>query len=308
MLEQLEQQSKNIIIPIDFKEPSLKAAKFACNHAAKRGGELLLLYVLETPGLLAGFFSSGDHLVKITDEAKDKLTILANSLNEEYPDLKIATKVMQGKPYEKILEVAKNEDFGYVVLGENHQGADMEQNLGSTVYHVTLKSPIPVLTVKGDQESMGQKILVPLDLTRESKKKIYSALRYGKMYGAKIYLVSALVGGIQMEESRIYKKMKRAKELFEQNGLECETKLFPRSDIDPYQRVLEYCKEIRSDMIMIMTHQEGYTHDNYIGAFAHHIINMSGVPVMSLTSSATNYNFSKLLKDIIDPAGVLAGK
>ncbi len=308
MLEQLEQQSKNIIIPIDFKEPSLKAAKFACNHAAKRGGELLLLYVLETPGLLAGFFSSGDHLVKITDEAKDKLTELARSLNEEYPDLKIATRVMQGKPYEGIVEVAENEDYGYVILGENHQGTDMEKKLGSTVYQVTLKSPIPVLTVKGDRESMGQKVLVPLDLTRESKKKIYSALYYGKMYDAKIYLVSALIGGIQLEESRIYKKLKRTKEFLEQNGLECETKLFPRSDTQPYQRVLEYCKEIKSDMIMIMTHQEGYTRDNYIGAFAHHIINLSGIPVMSLTSSATNYNFSKLLRDVIDPAGVLKEK
>jgi hypothetical protein len=69
--------------------------------------------------------------------------------------------------------------------------------------------------------------------------------------------------------------------------------------------VLEYAREIDASMILVMTHQEGYTHDNYIGAFAHHIINHSEVPVLSLTSSATSMNFRKLFKGVVDPIGIL---
>jgi nucleotide-binding universal stress UspA family protein len=124
-------------------------------------------------------------------------------------------------------------------------------------------------------------------------------------YGASITLVSSLIGGIDIEQSRIYKKLERAKQTLEENGIECDMKLFERSDIPPFERVLEYSKEIDASLILVMTHEEGYTYDNYIGAFAHHIINHSEVPVLSLTSSATSMNFKHVLKGVVDPFRIL---
>jgi nucleotide-binding universal stress UspA family protein len=117
--------------------------------------------------------------------------------------------------------------------------------------------------------------------------------------------VSSLIGGIQMEQSRIYKKLMDAQQTLEENGVECDIKLFERSDIPPFERVIQYAKEIDAGMILIMTHQEGYTYDNYIGAFAHHIINHSEVPVLSLTASATSMDFKQVFKGIVDPIGML---
>jgi nucleotide-binding universal stress UspA family protein len=164
---------------------------------------------------------------------------------------------------------------------------------------------VPVITVKGESNVFGKRILVPLDLTRETGKQLFSALAYGKNYGAKISLVSTLVGGIQRVQSRIYKKLGDAKRTMEENGVECDIKLFERSDVPPFIRVIEYAKEIDASMILVMTHQEGYTYDNYIGAFAHHIINHSEVPVLSLTSSATSLNYKQLFRGVVDPIGVL---
>ena len=70
-------------------------------------------------------------------------------------------------------------------------------------------------------------------------------------------------------------------------------------------RVLEYAEEIEADMIIVMTHQEGFTYNNYIGAFAHHIINLSKVPVLSLTASANNNDIDHYFKTIVDPIGLL---
>lgn len=67
-------------------------------------------------------------------------------------------------------------------------------------------------------------------------------------------------------------------------------------------------EEIDAGLILVMTHKEGYTYDNYIGAFAHHIINKSAVPVHSLTSAATNIDFAKFLQSFADPAGMLKMK
>jgi nucleotide-binding universal stress UspA family protein len=98
--------------------------------------------------------------------------------------------------------------------------------------------------------------------------------------------------------------MRSAKMTLEQNGVECEIKIFEKGKKPSYQYVIEYADELDATMILLMTHQEGYNYDNYIGAFAHHLINNSKIPVLSLTSSATNFNFRELFKAVVDPVGI----
>jgi len=292
---------KIILVPVDFNDPSLKAANYAAHLANGQNGEIILLNVIETPGLLYDFFSSGDDLVKITNLAKDKLQELANSLMEKWPNIKYTTLVERGKPYVKILEVAASSQIRMIVLGENHNSEEPNTELGTTVYHVTLKAPVPVLTIKGTPSKWKNKIVLPLDLTREIQKQLKAAVLYGKNYNAEIHLVSALIGGIEVKESRIYKKLKDAEKELKANQIKTNIKLFEVSNVPPFMRVLQYSEEIGADMIIILTHEEGYTYDNYIGAFAHQIINLSKMPVLSLTATAINIYFEQYLKMVIDP-------
>jgi len=293
-----------ILVPVDFNEPSLKAAQYAAQLAGSQNGELILMNVIETPGLLMEFFSSGDELVNITNQSKDKLQKIANSLQETWPNVKFGTLVERGKPYLKILEAAQTPEIKMVVLGENHDCQEPDTELGTTVFHVTLKSTVPVLTVKGMPARVKNKIVLPLDLTRDTDKNLKSALMYGKNYNSEIHLVSALIGGIRISESRIYKKLKDAEKVLNANDIRTQVKVFEISKTPPFMRILEYVEEVDADMIIVMTHQEGFTFDNYIGAFAHHIINLSKVPVLSLTASATNNDIDHYLKTIIDPIGL----
>jgi len=220
----------------------------------------------------------------------------------------IKTRVERGKPYEKILEYSRKEGTFMIILGENHDHEDPDDELGTTVYHVTLKSKVPVLIIKGDTSRMKDNIVVPLDLNKKTDDQLSCTLFFGKTQEAKIYLVSTLIGGIDKTESRIYNKLKDAQDFLEKNGLECEMELFDRSDTPPYIRVLEYAEKVDAGMILIMTHEEGYTYDNYIGAFAHHILNMAKVPVMTVTSVTNNSYFEPILKMLIDPVNLFGKK
>lgn len=304
----MKKNIQKILIPVDFKEPSERALYYAAHTAAQTEAELVLLHVLDTPGLVEQFFQATDHLVKITDAAKEKLLELATQVNKELPELKITTRVEMGKPYRKILQVSDEMKAQMIILGENHMGGDPEDELGTTVYHITLKSPVPVLTFKGNTGKMKDKVIVPLDLTKEIREQLSAALFYGQEYGAKIYLVSVLVGGIIKEESRIWKKLNDARDTLELNGVECKVKLFDKSDVPPFQRVLEYTRKVDAGMILLMTHQEGYTYGNYIGAFAHHIMNLSDVSVLSLTSMSSGTDFTPFFKTLMDPMGVITEK
>jgi nucleotide-binding universal stress UspA family protein len=195
-----------------------------------------------------------------------------------------------------------------IILGENHQGDEAQKDLGSTVYHVTLKSQAPVLTLKGDSKDFKKNIVVPLDLAQENRKQLYSALVYGLNYGATIHLVSSLIQGAQLRKSLIYEKMQNAKNTLEQNGVDTEVKIFEKNDLPAYKEVLNYAESIGAGMILLMTHREGYKYDNYIGAFAHHMINQSNIPVLSLTASSTDFNFRELMKIVVDPVGMFFKK
>jgi nucleotide-binding universal stress UspA family protein len=304
----MRKDKKYILVPVDYQEPSRRAALYAVKLAKRLKSEVFLLNVIETPGLLSQFFESGNLLVKITDQAKEQLQLMASELSKVDGDIKVHTRVDRGKPYTQILQLAREIDVRMIILGENHEGDEARKDLGSTVYHVTLRSLVPVLTLKGDVQDFGQKIVVPLDLAQENRKQLYSALVYGLNYGAKIYLVSSLIPGINMRQSLIYKKMRDAQHTLEQNGVETEIQIFEKDKRAPYEQVLQYAEQIEAGMFLLMTHKEGYNYDNYIGAFAHHLINRSSIPVLSLTASATDFNFREIFKSIVDPVGMFFKK
>jgi hypothetical protein len=52
-----------------------------------------------------------------------------------------------------------------------------------------------------------------------------------------------------------------------------------------------------------MTHQEGKVRDYYIGAFAHHIINESEIPVLSLTPTLPQ-NEETVMDALVDPFNI----
>lgn len=297
----MQKDNRNILVPVDFNEPSVIAANYAAQLAKGDNSEVVLLYVVETPGMFLDFFLTSDELVKIINLAKDKLTEVVAPLQEKWPGVKFNTLVERGKPYAKILEVAEKEPVRLIVLGENHDNNEKSAELGTTVYHITLKSPVPVLTIKGNPSKINNKIVLPLDLTRNIEKQLKATVLYGSNHDAEVHLVSALIGGIKVRESRIFKKLKEAEKVLKENNIKTKVKLFEVSKVPPFMRILQYSEEVGADMIIVLTHQEGYTYDNYIGAFAHHIINLSKIPVLSLTATAVDIYFENYFKMLVDP-------
>lgn len=299
---------KNILVPVDFYEPSLQAIDYAADIAKKIEGKLYLLYVIETKGVIGDILQSGNELVRVTESIKEKLSGIARKYSDIH-NVEIETRVERGRIYKKVLDVGEEIDARFIILGENHPYSGEEQSLGPTVYQVTIRSKEPVITVKGDKKEFGKKFVVPLDLTKSTQKQMLSAIAYGINYGAEINLVSVKIANIRMRTSLIQKKLKRAVKTLEENNVAASYKLYEySSNIPPYKRVIEHAQDIDADMIMLLTHQEGYTYDNYIGAFAHHIINESTIPVLSLTASAATFKMEDFLMPIVDPVGYLFKK
>jgi nucleotide-binding universal stress UspA family protein len=165
-----------------------------------------------------------------------------------------------------------------------------------------MKSSAPVICVTGDENSIDYKnIVLPLDLTKSVRLQVFNAISFGLHFKSKIHLVSAINAGVPFRKSRIFRKMRKVQKTIVENGVECTMELFKRSHELPYKVVQKYAHEIGGDLIMIMTHSENITSDNYIGAFAHHIVNESRIPVISFSHKAAEEDEGDFFTTLLDP-------
>lgn len=294
--------NKDILIPVDFESPSVNAIQMAAQIAPFINGKVYLLNIVETGGIFADILETKSELVQHTEKALAKL----DELKDKYlsaAGIETVIKVDAGKPHRKIIEYATSIDPSVILIGDNDQFIDGDKILGTTNSHIITHSKWPVITVKNRKPTKPLKIVLPLDLSHQSKSQLCNAIAMAKHYNSTIYLVSAVIGGIKVRDSRIYSTLRQIQKTIQQNGIKTEMKLYSRSEIPVYRRILEYATEIDADLIMIMTHTESATHDNYIGAVAHHVINEAPMPVLSLTYKAAYYEPEDAMS-FVDPLNI----
>jgi len=294
---------KRLLLAVDFRDQSLVALEQAIDLARFIDAGILMLHVIDTGYFLARLFTEREHYERLKAEAMTKLNNLAGQYSAS--GILFETRVEEGKIYDKIIEVADEIHARFIVLGKNETKEGKRNIMGSNATHVISEAHVPVISVGGLKKSEFKKIVVPLDLTRRTRGQLFSAIAFALHYNATVHLVSVMIGGGSERKSLIMKKMKAAQKTFAENGISCTIKLYKKSNDPPYTKVLDYVKEVSADLIIVMTHQEE-RFENYIGAFAHHIINEADIPVMTLTCHAISDRETSELPPLIDPLGIFS--
>ncbi|MFO7924719.1 MAG: universal stress protein [Bacteroidales bacterium] len=303
----MSNNKNKIIVPLDFHEQSMIALEQTRGIAKFMNAEVIILYIIESTDIISSMFRKEAEEKKIEEEVSKKLEELAISYSEKF-GLKVSVRIEKGKVYDRILRVADEVKARFIIMGKNDADDGLQRFIGSNSSHVIANSNCPVITIKGKEHNLGVKnIVLPLDLTKKTREKVFNAISFGLHFNSAIWMVSVLTGGISLTRSRIYAKMKKAKKMIEENGVPCNIKLFKKSDIPDYELIIRYALDIDADLIMIMTHQESGFRDHYIGKFAHEIINRSDIPVMTMIPSDPKKS-KKVVKTFVDPFGIFTKK
>jgi nucleotide-binding universal stress UspA family protein len=290
-------KKNKILICIDFQEQSLSALHQCYDIARFLNAEIVLLYVIETTDLFSKFFSTN------LDDAKEDISERLKQLVEEEckgSKLDFSYLIKVGKVYEAIIETAREINARFIVMGKNGSTKGIKKFLGSNTTKVISESDYPVISIKG-KHSIGYKnIVLPLDLSKSTREKVASAIAFSKFFGSHIHIVTVHSVGIIYQATNLYNRIKKIERVLQNNGVNCSHKFFRRDKLPDYDYVLKYSEEVNADLIMIMTHQEGRVRDYYIGAFAHHIINESEIPVLSLTPTISD-DEETVVESMVDP-------
>jgi nucleotide-binding universal stress UspA family protein len=283
-----------ILIPIDFEKQSMLALEQSYNLARLLKAEIVLLYVHEQTGIFAGLFSNDQHN-EMLSRIDQRLAELAGKAAIA-SGLPISYRIEKGRIYSKITETAKEIKAGYIVMGTHSfdEGDQSGKRVGANTSRVIRSASCPVITLNAEQLYHGcRNILLPLDLTTESRQKVTMGIAIAKVYGAGIKVVSALWSKNDPTiKARLYQQGEQVTDFIAASGVECTFEVVESFGDEKtlVPSILDYAyKQGDIDLIIILTQQEIGIVEYFIGSHAQEFIRLSEIPVMSIIPQELGY-------------------
>ena len=277
--------AKNLIlVPIDFSEQSLIALSQSYNLARLTRAEITLIYVIDddefTP--LSFFLSSKKENKKALEKnINEKLLKVAEDAAKKSSGVKVSTMVAYGKIYEEISKAARKLKCNFIVMGTNGT-TGIKRFIGSNALRVIREAPCPVITIKGKKHRYGCKlILLPLDLTKETRQKVIKAIDLANHFSSAIRIVSVITTSDEFITNKLKRQMNQVKNFIDERDIVCTAEMLTGDDVA--ESIINYGKKINADLIMIMTQdREIKWTERFIGSSAQEVINGTDIPVLTI--------------------------
>lgn len=285
----MENKERNILVPIDFSEQSLNALEMAIPFAKLSKAHIIILYVNQDKGMLSKFFSTDSNL-KFEEEVKVQLKNLADETSSKYGISVVSDFVNGSSIHGKIVEFAEFKHSEMIVMGKGNIVPDTKDPypmLGSNTSRVIRYATCPVITTgKPPKNHDCKQILLPLDLTKETRQKVTWAIKLARLFNSEVKVVSALWDTNDQEiEQQLILQLRQVEAFIKKNGINCTANIVKatpdaKSLVPIIMKFVEDEGDI--DLIMIMTQQEMNFSEYFLGSHASELIRKASVPVMSI--------------------------
>lgn len=278
------------LVPIDFSDTSL----FALEHAAAiarvsgmKNPQVTLVHIIEGADIETVSEEdkepeAGSRETLMIEGARTKLQKVIDDISKKDDGIRFTYLIAGGKPYRKIAMIAEEIEANSIVMG-THGAHGWQRFIGSNASKVINISPCPVVTVK--ERALGnagyKNIVLPLDLTKETKQKVSWATRLAKFFGSTVHVVTVTEGD-EFLSRRVKANLKQVEGVLADNGIE-HTSTYLTEDSGSFpEATLNFARNSSADLIIIMTQQERTFSEVIIGSYAQRIVNSSEIPVMSI--------------------------
>jgi nucleotide-binding universal stress UspA family protein len=136
---------QTILHPTDYSERSAHAFQLACSLARDHGARLIVLHVIPPPILVdGGDLVVADLIEEFHNEQNEKL-LRVRPVDTE---IQVEHRLVNGDPVAEILQVARDNDCGMIVMGTHGLSGLKRVLMGSVAEGVTREALCPVVIVK----------------------------------------------------------------------------------------------------------------------------------------------------------------
>jgi len=259
-------ENQSILIPIDFSKQSYIAVKQSYSIAKHTKSKLILMYV------------------SLTNET-EKQAELENlaQLTREESGLKVDIVMKKGELYEVTNKTAEELGCSMIVMSLD-ESAKFKTGLfggGMTVTKFLTGAPCPVITVRSSDHKDGLKnIVMPFDLSPESREKVSFAVQLAHYYKADIRIVSVFKPNDDEYENKLLPYLQQVKKFIKQEGVHCTNRSLPSTK--PAEAIIEYALKNDCDLIIQINQQDLSISERFNGTVGHKVVELSPIPVLNV--------------------------
>jgi len=178
---------KNIIVPIDFSEESIKGLKVALLFSKHQHTNIQLVYVMKK--------SNDFRPVSFEEEKTYARKKLEDIIAQFEPTLKndstLRYIIKQGKIYHEVVSQAESYKDSVISMSTHGSSGFEELFIGSNAFKIISATDLPVITInKGECPETINRILLPIDISQKSRQKVSYTAIMAKLFNAEIHVVS----------------------------------------------------------------------------------------------------------------------
>lgn len=266
---------KKILVPCDFSATAVEAFRFAQTLAAKSGGEIYVLHMVDT-AVLTGSSSlaySYSFSAKTLKDLEAKADSYFKAMKEAYPVSGVPVTLVKkmGSLVSGVKQYALEHAFDLIVMGtQGHGQFGVGSNTGKIVRHAS----VPVLTIRKQPARAIKKIVVPVS-SQPDKDFYYELFKLQQFFGASLHLLS-------VNTPRTFRKdidIKADLEKFALDGNLQDYSINIRSDFSAEHGIYAFAKEVDADLIAMGTHAwKGFVY-LLAGSVAEDLVNHVDFPI-----------------------------
>ncbi|MCF0211573.1 MAG: universal stress protein [Bacteroidales bacterium] len=193
-------------------------------------------------------------------------------------DSQISWEICYGKVENVLSEQAATLHAPFVVIGTN--GAEGHEKYwgGSTAVRVMQKVPCPTLIIREGYQFRDtfERIVVPVRINADSRQKVPPAAAIAKIFGSQVHILGLTESVSETNALKVY--LKQVENYFASEGI-AFTSIGRRYE-NYTDTVLQYCNEIKADLVVINTQQQKVIARLFLGTNAQQMVHRSTFPVM----------------------------
>jgi nucleotide-binding universal stress UspA family protein len=271
-----------VLVPVDFSELSRHAMYHAAKMAELYDDQITLLHIIDNSPLSFMDASKIDLMKKGINLKMDELIA---DINSKHPAITVNKLIKQGRVHKLIVETADELNCDTIIMGSNGE-AGLEKIVGSTTSRVMNAASVPVVVVKGAAKRTNyDRIVLPIDLTKESKQKVSVAIHIAKKYHSEVHILSEFESD-EFLRKKVMANLNQVETLLAKNSIKSVSKITHDEDYPGHigKDTLTYSQQIDADLILIMTQQESGFSEFFLGSYAQQIVNQSEITVMCVNT------------------------
>jgi nucleotide-binding universal stress UspA family protein len=287
---------ENILVPVDFSDPSKKAVKYGLSLAAEFNARLIIAHIVpDYRGLDYTFPTEAYDLEKLAYQ--DARTRMSELLPANYRDKTIVeTLIKGGDVKDEILGLVQEKNIDLVVMGSHGRRNFERLFLGSVTERMLRQLPVPVLTVSQQDADPAalKRIVYATDLSEGFEAGLQFSIRLARGLDAALTVTHV----IAMQQAYVGAEMaaylpnlttevrKQTEEMLSRSIALNSDGSVPITTVIgdgvPFKSINELAARVNADLIVINLHGKSRLERALLGSTAERLIRTATIPVLSL--------------------------